>query len=168
MPRRTTYLLRWLEEEQAYELTGVGVPIVEPQDLRLGTHAWFDWLEQVTSFAFASRFGADYTVRKEQMQRGGLYWYGYRSFQGKTIKRYLGRTADLSLARLEEVAVRLSSQPQKKEVHENGVGQWQALVPQLPASTTATSYSSEPAPAQMMPLLESKLYPPRLPASLVA
>ncbi len=57
MPRRTTYLLRWLEEEQAYELTGVGVPIVEPQDLRLGTHAWFDWLEQVTSFAFASRFG---------------------------------------------------------------------------------------------------------------
>ena len=64
MPRRTTYLLRWLEEEQAYELTGVGVPIVEPQDLRLGTHAWFDWLEQVTSFAFASRFGADYTVRK--------------------------------------------------------------------------------------------------------
>ncbi len=168
MPRRTTYLLRWLEEEQAYELTGIGVPIVEPQDLRPGTHAWFDWLEQVTSFAFASRFGADYTVRKEQMQRGGLYWYGYRSFQGKTIKRYLGRTADLSLARLEEVAVRLSSQPQKKEVHENGGGQWQALVPQLPASTTATSYSSEPAPAQMMPLLESKLYPPRLPASLVA
>ena len=168
MPRRTTYLLRWLEEEQAYELTGVGVPIVEPQDLRLGNHAWFDWLEQVTSFAFASRFGADYTVRKEKMQRGGLYWYGYRSFQGKTIKRYLGRTADLSLARLEEVAGRLSSQPQKKEVHENGVGQWQALVPQLPASTTATSYSSEPAPEQMMPLLESKLHPPRLPASLVA
>src|SRR5260221_4978795 len=168
MPRRTTYLLRWLEEEQAYELTGVGVPIVEPQDLRPGNHAWFHWLEQVTSFAFASRFGAGYTVRKEKMQRGGLYWYGYRSFQGKTIKRYIGGTADLSLARLEEVAVRLSSQPQKKEVHENGVGQWQALVPQLPASTTATSYSSEPAPEQMMPLLESKLHPPRLPASLVA
>jgi LuxR family transcriptional regulator, maltose regulon positive regulatory protein len=167
MPKRTTYLLRWLEEEQAYELTGVGAPIVELQDLRPGNHAWCAWLEQVTSFAFASRFGADYTVRKEKMQRGGSYWYGYRSFQGKTIKRYLGRTADLSLARLEEVAVRLSSQPQKKEV-QNGGGQWQALVPQLPASTTATSYSSEPAPEQMMPLLESKLHPPRLPASLVA
>src|SRR5258707_15778075 len=98
MPRRTTYLLRWLEKEQAYELTGVGVPIVEPQDLRLGTHAWFDWLEQVTSFAFASRFGADYTVRKEQMQRGGLHGSGYRSFQGRRTNRDLGRTADLSLA----------------------------------------------------------------------
>ncbi len=167
MPRHTTYLLRWLEEKQAYELTGASAPIVELQDLRLGNHAWFDWLEQVTSFAFAGRFGANYTVRKEKMQRGGSYWYGYRSFQGKTIKRYIGRTADLSLARLEEVAVRLSSQPHKKEAHENGVGQWQALVPQLPAST-ATRYSSEPAPEQMMLLLESKLHPPRLPASLVA
>jgi hypothetical protein len=96
MPRRTTYLLRWLEEKQAYELTGAGAPIVELQHLRLGNHAWFDWLEQVTSFAFAGRFGANYTVRKEKMQRGGSYWYGYRSFQGKTIKRYIGRTADLS------------------------------------------------------------------------
>src|SRR5260221_422784 len=100
MPRRTTYLLRWLEEEQAYELTGVGVPIVEPQDLRLGNHAWFDWLEQVTSFAFASRFGADYTVRKEKMQRGGLYWYGCQSVAGRAQRApfpVLGRGSLLSV-----------------------------------------------------------------------
>jgi LuxR family maltose regulon positive regulatory protein len=154
-----------LEEEQAYELTGAGAPIVEPQDIRPGNRAWFDWLECVTSFAFASRSGVDYTVRKEKMQRGGSYWYGYRSLQGKTLKRYIGRTADLSIARLEEVAVSLRSKPHKKEAHEDGVGQWLARVPQLPAPT-ATSSSAEPA--QMMPLLESKLHPPRLPSSLVA
>ncbi len=152
MPRRTRYLLRWLEEEQEYELTGAGAPIVEPQNLRPGNHVWFDWLESVASFAFASRSGADYTVRKEKMQRGGSYWYGYRSLQSKTVKRYIGRTTDLSLARLEEVAVRL----RKKEVSEDGFNQWRTPVP------------PRPVPVQMMPLLESKLYSPRLPASLVA
>lgn len=164
MPRRTTYLLRWLEEEQTYELTGAGAPIVD-QDLQPGNHAWFDWLEHVTSFSFASRAGIDYTVRKEKMQRGGSYWYGYRSLQGKTIKHYIGRTADLSMERLEEVALSLRSKPQKKDVHEDGINQWLARVPQLSAPTVA---SSPAEPAQMMPLLESKLHPPRLPASLVA
>lgn len=165
MPRRTTHLVRWLEEEQSYELTGAGTSVDGPQDLRPGNRAWFDWLEYVTSFAFSSRSGVDYTVRKEKMQRGGSYWYGYRSLQGKTIKRYIGRTADLSMTRLEEVAVSLRSKPQKKKAHEDGVGQWLARVPQLPAPMAT---SSSAGPAQMMPLLESKLYPPRLPTSLVA
>ncbi len=167
MPRRTTYLLRWLEEKQAYELTDDGTPILEAQDLRPGNHTWFAWLEQVTSFAFASRSEVAYTVRKEKMQRGGSYWYGYQSLQGKTVKCYLGRTADLSLARLEEGVVRLRSKPHKQEIHQDGVGQWLAPIPQLPAFT-ATSSLLEPVSVQLMPLLESKLYPPRLPASLVA
>lgn len=165
MPRRATYQLRWLEEEQAYKLTGAGAPRVDPQDFQPGNHAWFAWLEQVASFAFAGRLGAGYIVRKEKVQRGGSYWYGYRSLQGKTIKRYLGRTADLSLSRLEEAALHLSSQPQKQVSLKEGVSQWQALVPH-PSHSATTGHSS--GPAQMMPLLASKLYPPRLPASLVA
>jgi LuxR family transcriptional regulator, maltose regulon positive regulatory protein len=167
MPRRTMYLLRWLEEKQAYELTGAGAPITTPQDLKPGNQAWFDWLEKVTSFAFASRAGTHSTVRKEKMQRGGSYWYGYRSLQGKTVKRYIGRTADLSLARLEEVAASLRSKPQKIEAHEESTTQRLASIPQLPAPT-APSGLSAPVPAQMMPLLESKLYPPRPSALLVA
>jgi LuxR family maltose regulon positive regulatory protein len=159
MPRRTTYLLRWLDDEQTYKLTCTGTPVAEPQNVQPGNQSWLDWLENVTSFAFASRSGENYTVRKEKMQRGGFYWYGYRSIQGKTIKRYIGRTADLSLGRLEQVAIKLKSKPQKKKGHQDGT----APVTQLSANS-----SSEPAPIQMMPLLESKLYPPRLPASLVA
>lgn len=166
MPKRTTYRLRWLEEASAYELTGAGVPIIELPDTRPGHRLWFDWLEHVNSFAFASRSGVDYTARKERVQRGGSYWYGYRSLQGKTIKRYIGRTVDLSPTRLEEVAVRLrSSQLHKEEVYENRVSQW--LVPVSPPGI-AMSSSSDPVSAQMLPLLESKLFPPRLPASLVA
>jgi hypothetical protein len=80
MPGRITYQLRWREEEQAYEFTDDGTSIVEPQDIQPGNHAWFVWLEHVPSFAFASRSGATYIVRKEKMQRGGgSYWYGYHS-----------------------------------------------------------------------------------------
>src|SRR5688500_2030179 len=124
MPKRTTYRLRWLKEASAYELTGAGVPIIKLSDIRPSHRLWFDWLERVNSFAFASRSGVDYTARKERVQRGGSYWYGYRSLQGKTIKRYIGRTADLSLTRLEEVAVRLRSRLQKEEIYENRVSQW--------------------------------------------
>lgn len=74
MPKPTIYQLRWLDEKQAYALTSAGNPILEPQDLRSGNQEWFAWLEHVTSFAFASRFGVDHTVRKEKMQRGGSYW----------------------------------------------------------------------------------------------
>jgi LuxR family transcriptional regulator, maltose regulon positive regulatory protein len=44
------------------------------------------------------------TVRKETVQRGTAYWYAYRRVQGKMVKRYVGRSADLTPARLEEVA----------------------------------------------------------------
>jgi LuxR family transcriptional regulator, maltose regulon positive regulatory protein len=166
MPRRTNYRLNWLEAEQAYELTSAGTAIVEPRDLRPGSPAWFIWLDSVSSFAFTSRSGTAFTARKEKLQRGASYWYGYRSLQGKTVKRYIGRTADLSLAHLEEVALRLSSTAKQKETHEDA-GQWQAPINHLHAATVARRVL-EPAPAQMIPLLESKLYPPRPPASLVA
>jgi LuxR family maltose regulon positive regulatory protein len=44
------------------------------------------------------------TVRKETVQRGTAYWYAYRRVQGKMVKRYAGRSSDLTLARLEESA----------------------------------------------------------------
>jgi LuxR family transcriptional regulator, maltose regulon positive regulatory protein len=132
-----------------------------------GSPAWFDWLEQVKSFAFSSRSGTDYTVRKEKMQRGGSYWYGYRSLAGKTVKRYVGRTADLSMARLEAVAHSLGSLPHKATSLAEDTGQSPALI-SLPPAPIGLRRSAEPALPAMMPLLESKLYPPRLPVSLVA
>ena len=47
-------------------------------------------------------------VFKEARPRGGGYWYAYHSHQGQARKRYLGRTATLTLARLEAVAQALA------------------------------------------------------------
>ncbi len=43
-------------------------------------------------------------VYLERRPRGGAYWYAYHTREGRTRKRYLGRTETLSLARLEETA----------------------------------------------------------------
>ncbi|HEY4385296.1 MAG TPA: LuxR C-terminal-related transcriptional regulator, partial [Ktedonobacteraceae bacterium] len=84
------------------------------------------------------RSGTHYTARKETVQQRGAYWYAYCSLHGRTLKRYLGRTADLSIARLEEIAGRFAEKP------------------------TQPFSSSQPSP-----LLISRLHPPRLPQALV-
>ncbi|HLZ59102.1 MAG TPA: LuxR C-terminal-related transcriptional regulator, partial [Ktedonosporobacter sp.] len=115
----------------------------------------------IASFAFVGSVGVSYTARKEKMLRGGDYWYGYRSVQRKTVKRYLGRTADLSLARLEEIATALADEAATNIAKQSGGGRdqrWLAL------DEVATS---KPLPLSTMPLLASKLNPPRLVASLV-
>ena len=99
MPKRAFYLVQWSKHAQAYELS-VGESL-GPSDIIPGSSAWLD---SISSFAFRSRSGVHYTVRKEHIQKNGPYWYGYRSLSGRTVKRYVGRTTDLSLARLEEVA----------------------------------------------------------------
>src|ERR1700730_17132858 len=96
MPKHAAYLLKWSPHEHAYE--------VQPSNLHNFPHlapespAWFSWLEQISSFSFHSRHGHTCTVRKERVQRGDAYWYGYRRQHDKMIKRYLGRTTDLTLA----------------------------------------------------------------------
>ena len=42
--------------------------------------------------------------RKERRQRGGVYWSGYRRQGRRLRKHYLGRSAELTQARLAQVA----------------------------------------------------------------
>jgi LuxR family maltose regulon positive regulatory protein len=93
--------LSWSAAQQVYEL--FDEKLCEQLHLTSEGPAWFAWLDSVPSFAFHGQSGS-YTARKETKQRGALYWYAYRKTQGKLAKKYLGKTADLTLARLEEVA----------------------------------------------------------------
>src|SRR5262245_38535420 len=96
MPRHTRYQLCWDSQTQTYAIYEDGL---------ISGHALTrDWLEQIVSFSFQSRSGARCTVRKQTVQRGSMYWYGYRRLHGKVMKRYLGRTTTLSIARLEATA----------------------------------------------------------------
>ena len=71
------------------------------------------WLETVTSFRFISNSpNTPYTARKEP-GKGGDYWYGYRKVAGKLHKKYIGKTSDLSTAKLEDVAESLNAPPNR-------------------------------------------------------
>ncbi len=174
MPKRTTYLLRWSEEQQSYEMMG-GLPDAEISQPT--SPEWLAWLSGISSFAFVCRSGTHYTARKEKLQRGGAYWYGYRSHLGKTVKRYIGKPTDLSIARLEEVAIHLTSEnlplSSAQAFHaqmRNSTAEIKALaVRHTPTlSSWEKDNTTEPLMMQMMPLLISKLHPPHLPSALVA
>ena len=66
------------------------------------------WLESVTSFRFEpSSNSKPYTVRKES----GIYWYGCRKVAGKVRKKYIGKSSEVIVAKLEEVAEALEIPP---------------------------------------------------------
>jgi LuxR family maltose regulon positive regulatory protein len=101
MQHMASSTLSWSVVHQVYERSDAKLPEV----LRLTSEdpAWFAWLDDVSSFAFQGQRGS-FTARKETKQRGAVYWYAYRKREGKLAKKYLGKTADLTLARLEDVA----------------------------------------------------------------
>ena len=107
MPRAPAYTLTWSPTTQAYELYKTR----DREAVRIvpDSPEWFAWLEQVSSFAFASKSGR-YTARKEAKQRGERYWSAYLTTGEHLTKRYLGKTSDLSLARLERMAGILRAQ----------------------------------------------------------
>jgi chromosome segregation ATPase len=73
------------------------------------------WLGSISSFRYEPT-GANkpYTVRQEA-KKGGDYWYGYRKVAGKLHKKYIGKSSELSTAKLEEIAEALNT-PQKPRV----------------------------------------------------
>src|SRR5690348_5577095 len=73
-----------------------------PTPISIGTAAWYSWLEQHASFTYETP-RATFTARKEQ-RPGGWYWYAYRRSQGKLHSRYLGKSAEMTLQRLDEAA----------------------------------------------------------------
>jgi LuxR family transcriptional regulator, maltose regulon positive regulatory protein len=97
MPKPPTHALVWIPESASYEVWTQGhrEPFVQASDEAL----WLAWLERHLAFSFRGQRG-HLNVRKENRQRGSGYWYGYHGME----KRYLGPTARVTLARLEEVA----------------------------------------------------------------
>ena len=105
MPKAAAYRLTWLPEREVYELRESQHNQVLP--VTPGSQAWFAWLAAAPSFTFHGQAG-QLTVRQEVRPRGGAYWYACRRIGEKMAKRYLGRTTELTPARLEEVAAQLA------------------------------------------------------------
>src|SRR6266566_7297439 len=171
--RNTLYLLRWTAQTQRYTLT-LGTQTL-PSEITSGDEVWTQWLAAVSSFGFEGRSGIHCTIRKERLQRGDAYWYAYRSVRGRTKKRYLGRTADLSFARLEEVSALFANEEQHTwqstpEAQNREPAVRQAAPPtqneeqdiqRATSSAQLTSRDTRQTPVpSALPLLETKLHPP--------
>jgi LuxR family maltose regulon positive regulatory protein len=155
MPRYVHSQLWWSEQAQTYVL------FVDDQERRQALTS--EWLEQITSFSFHSRSGMYYTIRKQRVQRGSSYWYAYRRLHGRIVKRYLGRTADLTLARFEEIARLLEH---TSDARQHSLQPDREMVLSQPALCVSEN-AAPPAPIGARPLLFSKLSPPGLRALLL-
>src|SRR5437588_689000 len=107
MPKPLLHALIWSHEQKHYKLYSHGQPeqCFPPGD----EPAFSRWLDGHTAFAFEGQAGR-LSVLKEARSRGSGYWYAYRTHNRQTHKRYLGRTAQVTLAHLEEVAKALNSE----------------------------------------------------------
>jgi hypothetical protein len=76
------------------------------------SHEWWEWVksDKAESFRFECDHGVKgYRARKEVIKsRSGSFWYAYKRIDGKLRKRYLGKSEELSLGRLESVAYDLA------------------------------------------------------------
>src|SRR5215470_10696702 len=108
MPKPSRHVLIWLPEQEHYELQTQGQSV---QWFRPGDEAAFSrWLETHTSFAFVGQAGR-LSVLKEARPRGSGYWYAYQKQGRQTRKRYLGRSSQVTFARLEQEAHILTNRP---------------------------------------------------------
>ncbi|HEX6555780.1 MAG TPA: LuxR C-terminal-related transcriptional regulator [Ktedonobacteraceae bacterium] len=135
MGRAPLHALIWSQEQRLYELHTQDR--LEQRFQPTDEATWQSWLREVTSFAFHSPAGS-LNVYLERRPRGGAYWYAYQTTEGRTRKRYLGRTQTLSLAHLEQTARSLRREQQPPQAFDQG-----------------------------MLVLSGRLAPPRLPAALV-
>jgi LuxR family maltose regulon positive regulatory protein len=139
MPRPSLHALIWCEDSQQYELRSDGKP---EQWFRQGDEQAFAcWLAEHAAFSFVGRAGR-LSVRKEGRGSSRGYWYAYRKQDRRIRKGYLGPSARVAFARLEEQARSLAnSQPTPPLAHD-------------PATQ----------PSRLsIPLLATRLAPPRLP-----
>lgn len=101
MPRVPRHALTWSPAGGVYELAAAGcrAGCFAPGE----AEAWQGWLAEADGFAFHGAAG-DLNIFLEARGEKGRYWYAYHSAGGRTRKRYLGATARVTIARLEEVA----------------------------------------------------------------
>jgi LuxR family transcriptional regulator, maltose regulon positive regulatory protein len=134
--------------------------------IAIGTPAWYAWLEQATTFAVAT-VGGTFTARKERIARAGGYWKAYRKRAGKVHSAYLGKSADLTLERLQAVAASLANAAVPRQAHERLVAGAPAPVAEsmehtaLPTGTVTFLFTDIEGSSQLW-----EQYPQAMPAAL--
>ncbi len=116
-----------------------------------GSPQWEAWLAENSRFQFESTAGS-FAARRE-CRAGHDYWYAYRRRDGILHKAYLGKGADLTPDRLEEVAANLAGRMVLTELSLSG--------------DAPTGPADENWIADVSYAARAKFRPPTLPSSLV-
>jgi LuxR family maltose regulon positive regulatory protein len=110
------------------------------------TARWVAWLDTAPSFAYRGVAGR-FTARQEE-RSGRRFWYAYRQQDGTLRKTYLGRSAELTIARLEEAAHTLAEMARMDATGDN-------------------REQENVADAWLSPLITTKIAAPMAPQSVV-
>ena len=93
MPRRENKSMPKVESAFLYSDAG---------SFPVGGREWSEWITSHTAFYFQHPAGT-FTARKE-LRSGGWYWYAFRKHQSKLYKLYMGKSEEITSARLVEIA----------------------------------------------------------------
>jgi len=70
--------------------------------------AWFLWLQTATRFSYALGRPTYYNLTfRHEKRRHGLYWYAYLKVDSKLHNAYAGRSPDLTVLRMVQLAQKL-------------------------------------------------------------
>jgi predicted ATPase len=108
-----------------------------PVQIVVDSTDWYIWLQNASTFTFRGEKGF-FTAHKERAgnRRGRAYWRAYRTWRGKLYRAYLGQSEELTLERLQSVAVMLANK---------GEGEQSLDMPGLEGGTRLTSEASSRA-----------------------
>ncbi len=144
--------VRWDTEAANYQVVEQAGSAITVSNLDFHSHDWQEWLGRVSSFAFQSEEGHHFTARKEARARGDAYWIAYRKAGGKLTHKYLGRTVDVTLARMELVAASLAGQELLTPVYEPMYGHREnSLQEPLADELLATKFFIPSSPHVLVP-----------------
>ena len=137
----------------------------EVDPILVGTRAWYNWLEQQSSFTFVDH-SFTFTAHKSVLRTGDSYWKAYRRCQGKLFRIHLGHTHTLTLERLQAAAQAFTKEHVPGE---------QASVPSRQSgSNRLPKLPGHPSPRIALDVdhytsfIQTKLYRPRLGSDLIS
>lgn len=123
------------------------------------TEQWYEWLEAHSSFVFEGVAG--HLMAQREIRRGRTYWYGYRRRGGKLLKTYLGRTRELTQARLEQASANLAGQTPLSQLAARPESTGLAVLPSNGQGALANDVD-----LSLLPM--TQVTPPALPQAFVA
>ena len=128
---------------------------------------WISWLDSHKSFAFQGQQGR-LSVQKETRPRSQEgYWYAYQRQGKRMVKQYLGRTSEVTMARLENAVHTLALRASTDQIPQTNNNSVESSSPGPATVSLAVTPSVSTWPAEVVlpavePMLEPKLRLPRL------